>query len=54
MPDVHPQWEEYAGPANKMWMRGILILDNVKEGDFSSYRWMGIQDIKDKYENKMA
>lgn len=43
--------EDYAGPANKLWGRGILILDNVKDGEIKSYRWIDINDIKEKYNN---
>lgn len=42
-PDQH---EVYAGPANHMWKRGILILRGVKDGDFSSFQWIGIDDLK--------
>ncbi len=39
------QWEEYAGAANHMWKRGILVLKDVKDGDFSSYEWVNIKDL---------
>jgi len=43
------QWEDYAGPANKMWSRGILLLDNVHEGDFDSFTWTSVNRLKELY-----
>lgn len=45
-PDQH---EDYAGPANKMWKRGILYMKNVKNGDMESFDWIGITELKAKY-----
>jgi len=43
------QWEDYAGPANKLWKRGILVLNGVQNGDFKSFSWIGINDLKSAY-----
>ena len=43
------QYESYAGPANRLWRRGILVLDDVKDGDFTSYHWIGIDELENKY-----
>lgn len=43
------QWEDYAGPANHMWKRGVLVLHDVKDGDFSSFEWISIKDIARLY-----
>ncbi len=42
-------WEEYAGRNNKRWWRGILILDDVKNGDIGGYRAISLPSIKEKY-----
>lgn len=44
------QYENYAGPANKLWRRGILVLHDVKDGDFQSYTWVGIEDLEKTYD----
>lgn len=41
--------EDYAGHANRMWSRGILILDGVKDGEIENFKWIDIKTIKDKY-----
>lgn len=41
--------EEYAGHANKLWSRGILILDGVKDGEIENFKWIDIKTIKEKY-----
>lgn len=43
------QHEDYAGPANKMWKKGILYMKNVKDGDMESFEWIGINELKAKY-----
>lgn len=48
------QHEDYAGPANKLWMRGILILYDVQDGDFNSFSWLNVNDIKAKYGVQVA
>ncbi len=45
------QWEDYAGPANRLWKKGILVLKDVKDGDFTSWSWIGIKELKDSYDN---
>lgn len=42
-------WEEYAGRNNNRWWRGILILDDVKDGDIGAYRVLSLQRIKEMY-----
>lgn len=43
------QWEEYAGPANRMWQKGILVLHGVSDGDFTSFCWYNIKDLRSMY-----
>jgi hypothetical protein len=43
------QYESYAGPANKMWKRGVLVLFDVKDGDFKSFQWKGIEELENEY-----
>lgn len=43
------QWEDYAGPANKLWKRGVLLLFDVADGDFKSFKWIGIEDLEKAY-----
>lgn len=43
------QHEWYAGPANKLWRRGILVLDDVKDGDFKNYTWVSIEQLEKMY-----
>jgi hypothetical protein len=42
-------WEEYANRNNNRWWRGILILDDVRDGDIGAYRVLDIQRIKELY-----
>lgn len=39
---------DYAGPSNKLWDRGVAILDNVSNGDFD-IRWISLDRIKAAY-----
>lgn len=43
------QIEEYAGEANQMWDRGILVLTGVNDGDIESFKWVGIGEISRTY-----
>jgi predicted phosphodiesterase len=43
------QWEEYAGPTNKFWWRGLLLLENAKDGYAESWRRVGIGDLQREY-----
>lgn len=47
------QVEDYAGPANKMWKKGVLYMKDVKKGDMESFEWIGIQNIENKYAVKV-
>lgn len=38
----------YAGPANKLWRRGIAMLRNVDQGDFD-LEWISLERIKRAY-----
>jgi len=40
------QYEDYAGGANVMWHRGVLELENVREGDFDTFRWYDIRSMQ--------
>lgn len=44
-------WEDYAGRNNKRWWRGLLILDDVKDGTFGQHRILSMDYIKRKYGN---
>jgi hypothetical protein len=46
--------EDYAGPANNMWSRGLLLLDGVHDGDIESFKWFGINEIRDTYGERAA
>jgi hypothetical protein len=43
------QFEGYAGPANLLWKRGVLVLYGVKDGDFKSFQWIGVEDLERMY-----
>jgi len=45
------QHEDYAGPANKLWRHGVLVLDDVKDGDFKNYYWMSIEELENRYDS---
>lgn len=45
------QWEDYAGPANRMWRKGVLFLSGVKNGSLDSFSWFGIDDIRNTYDS---
>lgn len=42
------QWEDYAGEANKLWWKGVVVLHDVHNGQFEP-EWINIKMIKDKY-----
>jgi hypothetical protein len=41
-------YEEYAGPANDMWWRGVVICHNVKEGYYDP-EFISIEEVKRRY-----
>lgn len=41
----------YAGPSNKLWDRGVAILDNCHMGDFD-VQWVNLDTIKKTYGKK--
>lgn len=43
------QWEDYAGPSNHMWMKGVLLLKGVNNGDFQDFEWISIKTLKERY-----
>lgn len=43
------QYEDYAGPANKLWRKGILVLFGVNDGDFKTFQWIGVEDLERMY-----
>ncbi len=43
--DYHMDW---AGEANAMWWRGVLICDNVKDGVYDP-TWISMREIKRRY-----
>lgn len=38
----------FAGPANRMWRRGVAILHNVEDGDFD-LQWVSMDQLKREY-----
>jgi len=42
------QWEGYAGPANKMWYKGLVMLNNCIDGAYDP-EFIGIKALKEKY-----
>ena len=43
------QWHGFAGPANRLYRRGIAILHNVCDGDFD-LEWVSIDRLREKYD----
>ncbi len=43
------QYESYAGQANQLLRRGILVLDDVKDGDFKNYQWLSVEELERMY-----
>lgn len=43
------QWEEYAGPANLLWWRGLILLRGVKDGDIGSIETITVQQLEKDY-----
>lgn len=41
--------EEYAGPANDLWWRGVFIKNNVKDGDYDLEE-ISLQELRNRYE----
>lgn len=44
------QWEHYAGEANKMWWRGVIILHDVEDGEFEP-EFISMKQIRARYDN---
>lgn len=42
------QYESYAGEANKIWWRGLVMLNNVKDGGFDP-EFISVDTLKEKY-----
>lgn len=42
------QYESYAGEANKIWWKGLVMLNNVKDGGFDP-EFIGIETLQEKY-----
>lgn len=43
------QWENYAGPANDMWSRGLLHLQDVYDGVAGSWTWISLDKLRKTY-----
>ena len=41
-------WEDYAGPANDMWWRGLVMLHNVQDGVFNP-EFIPLERLRRKY-----
>jgi hypothetical protein len=42
------QWEDYAGEANKMWWKGIVILNDVENGEYEP-EFINIKQLRKLY-----
>ena len=45
------QHEDYAGPANKMWWKGLVMLNNVDDGYFDP-EFIHIKYLKERYKSQ--
>lgn len=43
------QWEDYAGRNNLTWWRGLVVLNDVKDGDISGYETISLQKLQQQY-----
>ncbi len=43
------QHEDYAGPANALWAKGILLIHNLRKGDFDGLEWIDMRRIQALY-----
>lgn len=43
--------EDYAGPANRMYRRGLTVLHDVQNGEFD-FEWVGLNRLKNIYGGK--
>lgn len=43
------QWEDYAGPANQLWWRGLTLLRGAKDGDFESLETITVRQLEKRY-----
>lgn len=41
---------DYAGPANKLWRRGVTLKTEVSNGDYN-LRWISLEAIREAYKN---
>lgn len=41
---------DYAGPANKLWRKGVTLKTEVSNGDYN-IRWISLEAIKEAYKN---
>lgn len=46
------QWEDYAGPANHFWWKGVLFLENARDGYSESWRRISVGDLEREYGKK--
>lgn len=43
------QWEDYAGPANLLWWRGLILLKDCHDGDIGSIETITVQQLEKDY-----
>jgi hypothetical protein len=43
------QWEDYAGPANRLWWKGLILLKGCENGDFEGIETIPISRLKAAY-----
>ncbi len=43
------QYEDYAGPANKLWWRGLILLRGCENGDFESLETVTVDQLGKRY-----
>lgn len=43
------QWEDYAGPANRLWWRGLVLLKGCDNGDLEAIETITVTRLKEHY-----
>lgn len=43
------QWEDYAGPANRLWWKGLILLRGCENGDFESLETITVEGLENDY-----
>jgi hypothetical protein len=43
------QWEDYAGAANLLWWRGLILLKGCENGDFEGMETISAKELQKNY-----